>query len=174
MNEYSVFALSTTALCIGVLLTHQARVSDHVLWMGGLVIVLLLTMLIPAEEGGQNARLLLVSQGVVWLGLGYIAVRRSSPSMAGVAVLAPYAWLLVFATNAEQRLVNEDLLPIVLPEVGLGVWMLLLVAQQIGVNHRLGEANLNLAGGFAGLSEMSSRVRDSDLLNLWNLGVVLA
>ena len=152
MNEYSVFALSTTALCIGVLLTHQARVSDHVLWMGGLVIVLLLTMLIPAEEGGQNARLLLVSQGVVWLGLGYIAVRRSSPSMAGVAVLAPYAWLLVFATNAEQRLVNEDLLPIVLPEVGLGVWMLLLVAQQIGVNHRLGEANLNLAGGFAGLS----------------------
>ena len=174
LNEYSVFAVATTVLCIGVLLTHQAQVSDYVLWMGALVIVLLLTLLIPADEGGQNARLLLGSQGVVWLGLGYAAVRRSSPSMAGVAVLAPYAWLLVFATNAEQRLVNADLVPIVLSEVDLGVWMLVLVAQQIGVNHRLGEANLNLAGGFAGLSEMSSRVRDSDLLNLWNLGFIAA
>ncbi|MBN30364.1 MAG: hypothetical protein CMB34_06855 [Euryarchaeota archaeon] len=174
LNEYSVFAVATTLLCIGVLLNHQARVSDHVLWMGALVIVLLLTLLIPADDGGQNARLLLGSQGVVWLGLGYVAVRRSSPSMAGVAVLAPYGWLLVFATNVEQRLVNADLVPIVLSEVDLGAWMLVLVVQQISVNHRLGEANLNLAGGFAGLSEMSSRVRDSDLLNLWNLGFMFA
>jgi len=174
LNEYSVFAVATTLLCIGVLLNHQARVSDHVLWMGALVIVLLLTLLIPADDGGQNARLLLGSQGVVWLGLGYVAVQRSSPSMGGVAVLAPYAWLLVFATNVEQRLVNADLVPIVLSEVDLGAWMLILVVQQISVNHRLGEANLNLAGGFAGLSEMSSRVRDSDLLNLWNLGFMFA
>ena len=39
LTEYSVFALATTGLCIGVLLTHQANVSDHVLWTGGLVIV---------------------------------------------------------------------------------------------------------------------------------------
>ena len=50
LSEYSMFALATTGLCIGVLLTHQANVSDHVLWMGGLVIVLLLTLLIPAED----------------------------------------------------------------------------------------------------------------------------
>ncbi len=174
LTEYSVFALATTGLCIGVLLTHQANVSDHVLWTGGLVIVTLLTLLIPADDGGAQARMLLVAQGIVWLGLGGIAVLRHSPSIAGVAVLAPYAWLLVFATNAEQRLINADLIPIVLSEVDLGVWMALLVLQQVAVNHRLGEANLNLAGGVAGLSEMSSRLRDSEVLNLWNLGFILA
>ena len=174
LGEYSVFAIATSGLCIGVLLTHQANVSDHVLWMGGLVIVVLLTLLIPAGDGGGHARLLLATQGAVWLGLGIIAVLRGSPSIAGVAVLAPYLWLLVFATDVEQRLVNADLVPIVLSERDLGVWMVLLVVQQIGVNRRLGEANLNLAGGFAGLSEMSSRLRDSDVLNLWNLGFLSA
>ena len=125
-----MFALWPTGLCIGVLLTHQANVSDHVLWMGGLVIVLLLTLLIPAEDGGRQGRLLLVSQATVWLGLGAIAVLRHSPSIAGVAVLAPYLWLLVFATDVEQRLVNADLVPVVLSEVGLGVWMVLLIVQQ--------------------------------------------
>ena len=174
LGEYSVFAAATAALCVGVLLTHQANVSDHVLWMGALVIVVLLTLLIPAEDGGENARLLLVSQAAVWLGLGFVAVLRSSPSMAGVAVLAPYAWLMMFATDFEQRLVNADLVPIVLNEGDLGIWMLALVAQQIAVNLRMGEANLNIAGGFSGLSEMSSRLRDSEVLNLWNLGFILS
>ena len=174
LGEYAVFAAITSLLCGGVLLTHQANVSDHVLWMGALVIVVLLTLLIPAEDGGDNARLLLASQGAVWVGLGAIAVLRSSPSMAGVAVLAPYGWLLLFATDVEQRLLNADLVPIVLNETDMAVWMLALVAQQITVNLRMGEANLNLAGGLSGFSEMSSRLRDSDALNLWNLGFVLA
>lgn len=174
LSEYSVFAMATTGLCMGVLLTHQANVSDHVLWMGALVIVVLLTLLIPAEEGGRQGRLLLVAQATVWVGLGAIAVLRHSPAIAGVAVLAPYLWLLAFATNVEQRLVNADLVPIVLSEVDLGLWMVLLVVQQMGVNHRLGDANLNLAGGFAGFSEMSTRLRDSEMLTLWNLGFVLA
>lgn len=174
LGEYSVFASATAALCVGVLLTHQANVSDHVLWMGALVIVVLLTLLIPAEDGGENARLLLVSQAAVWLGLGFVAVLRSSPSMAGVAVLAPYAWLMMFATDFEQRLVNADLVPIVLNEGDLGIWMVALVVQQIAVNLRMGEANLNIAGGFSGLSEMSSRLRDSEVLNLWNLGFILS
>ena len=140
LGEYSVFASATAALCVGVLLTHQANVSDHVLWMGALVIVVLLTLLIPADDGADNARLLLVSQGAVWLGLGFVAVLRASPSMAGVAVLAPYAWLLVFATDFEQRLVNADVVPIVLNEADLGVWMLALVAQHVAVNVRMGEA----------------------------------
>ena len=173
LGEYSAFASATAVLCVAVLLTHQASVSDHVLWMGALVIVLLLTLLIPADDGGDNARLLLVSQAAVWLGLGYAAVHRSSPSMAGVAVLAPYAWLLVFATDVERRLVNADLVPIVLGEVDLGIWMSVLIVQQIGVNRSMGRSNLNLAGGLAGLSELSSRLRDSDLLNLWNLGFIL-
>ena len=174
LSEYSLFAVLTAALCGGVLLNHQARVSDHVLWLGSLVIVVLLTLLIPAEDGGSGSRLLLASQGVVWVGLAGLALMRSSPSMAGVAVLAPYAWLLVFATDIESRLVNADVVPIVLAEGDVGWWMGALVAQQILVCSRLGGARLNLGAGFAGLSEISGRLRDSEVLNLWNLVFFLA
>lgn len=174
LSEYSLFAVLTAALCCGVLLRHQARVSDHVLWLGSLVIVVLLTLLIPAEDAGTGSRLLLVAQGVVWVGLGGLALLRSSPSMAGVAVLAPYAWLLVFATDIETRLVNADVVPIVLAEGDVGWWMGALVVQQILVCTRLGGAKLNLGAGFAGLSEISGRLRDSEVLNLWNLVFILA
>ena len=174
LSEYSLFAVVTAVLCGGVLLNHQAQVSDHVLWLGSMVVVVLLTLLIPAEDGGTGSRLLLVSQGVVWIGLAGLALMRSSPSMAGVAVLAPYAWLLVFATDIETRLVNADVVPIVLAEGDVGWWMGVLVVQQILVCLRLGEAKLNLGAGFAGLSEISGRLRDSELLNLWNLVFLLA
>ncbi|MDP6199310.1 MAG: hypothetical protein QF531_00935 [Candidatus Poseidonia sp.] len=173
LEAYSLFAALSALLCTGVLLNHQANVSDHVLWMGSLVVVVLLTLLIPAEDGGQTARLLLVSQAVVWVGLAALAVLRHSPTMAGVAVLAPYIWLLAFATDLESRLVNADLVPIALNEVDAGWWMLALVVQQIVVCMRLGEANLNLAAGIAGFSEISTRIRDANVLNLWNLSFFL-
>ena len=53
LGEYSVFAAATAILCISVLLTHQASVSDHVLWMGSLVVVILLTLLIPHSSRGR-------------------------------------------------------------------------------------------------------------------------
>ena len=174
LEAYSLFAALSAVLCAGVLLSHQTSVSDHVLWMGSLVIVVLLTLLIPASDGGQGARLLLMSQAVVWIGLAALAVLRHSPSMAGVAVLAPYVWLLLFATNLESRLINADLLPIAINEVDAGWWMAVLVAQQIVVCMRLGQANLNLAGGVAGFSEISTRIRDANVLNLWNLTFFLA
>jgi len=174
LSEYGVFALLSSGLCVAVLLMHQTNVSDHVLWLGSLTVVVLLTLLVPAEDGGAGSRLLLASQGVVWTVLAGLAVARASPSMAGVAVLAPYAWLLVFATNVEVRLVNADLVPIVLAEGDVGWWMLLLIGLQVGVCSRLGEATLNLGSGFAGRSEISGRLRDSEVLNLWNLGFLLA
>jgi hypothetical protein len=174
LTEYSLFATLAAGLCVTILLMHQADVSDHVLWMGSLTVVTLLTLLIPAEEGGANSRLLLVSQGTVWLGLGALAVMRSSPSMAGVAVLAPYAWLLAFATDLEARLINADLLPLTLAPQDVGWWMGVLVLGQVGVCARLGEATLNLGSGWAGRSEITGRLRDSNLLNLWTLGFALA
>ena len=174
LTEYSLFATATAALCIGVLLMHQTDVSDHVLWMGSMVVVVLLTLLIPADEGSGNARLLLATQGMVWVGLATMAVMRSSPSMAGVAVLAPYGWLLTFATDFETRLINADLVPVVLSEADTGWWMAALVVQQIVVCLSLGHAKLNLGAGFAGLSEISTRLRDSEFLNLWSLSFFLA
>ena len=174
LSDYAVFAAATVAVVTGLLLRHQTDVSDHVLWLGALVVVTLLTLLIPADDAGSSARLLLVTQGAVWLGLGALAVQRRSPSMAGVAVLAPLAWLLIFATDVESRLVNADVLPISLGSTDVGVWMTLLMVQQVGVNRALGSAHLNLAGRFAGFSEISARLRDGASLNLWNLGFVLA
>ena len=174
LSEYSLFAMMSAALCATVVLLHQTSVSDHVLWLGSVVVVVLLTVLIPADHDDSGARLLLATQGVVWLGLGALAVVRSSPSMAGVAVLAPYVWLLAFGTDFEQRLVNADLVPVVLAETDVGWWMLALVGQQAMVCARMGEARLNLGANWAGASEISSRIRDADLLNLWNLGFIMA
>ena len=174
LTEYSAFAILTAALCVVILTSHQTNVSDHVLWLGSVVIVILLTILIPANEGGPTSRLLLASQGVVWLGLGVMAYRRDSPTMAGVSVLAPYVWLLIFATNFDQRLLNSNTVPILLDEVDIGWWMLALVAVQIIMCTKLGEVTLNLGSSFVGRSEMSSRIRDTEFLNLWNLSFFIS
>ncbi|WP_338174555.1 hypothetical protein [Candidatus Poseidonia alphae] len=174
LEAYSIFASLLAGLTVIVLLQHQTSVSDHVLWVGGIAVVILLTLLIPAEDGGTNSRILLATQGIVWLGLAGLALLRRSPSIAGVAVLTPYLWLLVFATDFESRLVSSDVLPIVLAEQDIAVWMALLVVQQVGVNMSLGSSNLNLAGRLGGFSEISARLRDSKALNLWNLSFVLA
>ena len=174
LGDYSIFASIAAVLCLTVLLQHQTEVSDHVLWMGSLATVILLTLLIPADDGGEGARLLLVTQGAVWIGIAGLAVWRQSPSMAGVAVLAPYAWLLIFATDFESRIVSADLLPIVLNDSDMGVWLCLLMIQQVAVNSSMGEANLNLAGRLSGFSEISARLRDSKLFNLWNLSFIMA
>ena len=148
---------------------HQTAVSDHVLWAGGLVIVTLLTLLIPADKAGDGSRVLLASQGVVWIGLSYLAVKRDSPSIAGTAVIAPWLWLLFFATDAENRLVSADFIPIAIAEYDLAIWMGVLLIQQVWVNIEHGETGLNIASRLAGLSEFNARLRDSAVLQLWNL-----
>lgn len=174
LSGYSLYAAITAALTTAALLRNQTSVSDHVLWMGGGVIVILLTLLIPAGDVDGNGRLLLGAQGVVWIGLSWLAVKRSSPSIAGTAVLAPWVWLLLFATNADDRFVSMDLIPIVLDEVDLAVWMGILVIQQISVNVHHGETGLNLAARLSGASELGARFRDSGMAKLWNLSFVFS
>jgi hypothetical protein len=174
LSPYSLYAAVTAALTAAALLRNQTSVSDHVLWMGGTVIVILLTLLIPAGEADGNGRLLLASQGLVWIGLSWLALQRDSPSIAGTAVLAPWVWLMFFATNADARIVSMDIVPIVLDEIDLAIWMCVLVVQQIGVNIHHGETGLNLATRLAGASEVGARFRDSGMAKLWNLSFVLS
>ena len=89
LSAYSIYAILTALLTSIALLRNQQAVSDHVLWIGGIIIVILLTILIPAETDGWR---LLASQGTVWLGLAWLGVQRQSPSISGVAVLMPWVW----------------------------------------------------------------------------------
>ncbi len=171
LSGYSIYAILTAILTSVALLRNQQAVSDHVLWIGGIIIVLLLTLLIPAESKGWR---LLASQAAVWLGLAWLGVQRKSPSISGVAVLMPWVWLLMFATDVESRMFSNDFIPVTLDEQHVAAWMLLLIVQQIYVNLSQGQATLNLAGRLAGLSELGARARDSGLLQLWNLSFILS
>ena len=167
-SVYAVFSATITGIA---LLNHQHAVSDHVLWMGSIVVVILLTLLIQAEEPVW-ARSLLISQAIVWIGLAWLSVQRNSPSLAGTASLAPWAWLLFFASNIEDRLISVDLIPINIGELDLTVYILLLVGIQIPLNLKLGDTGVNLAGRLAGMSELSARMRDSGMLRLWNISFI--
>ena len=158
LRPYSIYAAVTAVLTTGALLRNQTAVSDHVLWAGGLVIVILLTLLIPANDGGSGARTLLVSQGIVWIGLAQLSMYRDSPSIAGTAVVGPWLWLMLFATDVENRLVSADYVPILIEQYDLAVWMLLLVSQQIWVNMKHGETGFNLASRLGGMSELLSLI----------------
>ena len=171
LSAYSIYAILTALLTSIALLRNQQAVSDHVLWMGGIIIVILLTILIPAETDGWR---LLASQAIVWLGLAWLGVQRQSPSISGVAVLMPWVWLLMFGTDVESRMFSNDFIPVVLDEQHVAAWMLLLIVQQLYVNLSQGQATLNLAGRLAGLSELGARARDSGILQLWNLSFVLS
>ena len=171
LNAYSIYAILTALFTSVALLRNQQAVSDHVLWLGGIVMVILLTLLIPAERDGWR---LLVSQASVWIGLSWLGVQRKSPSISGVAVLMPWIWLLLFATDVESRMFSNDFIPVVLDEQHVAAWMLVLIVQQLYVNLSQGQATLNLAGRLAGLSELGARARDSGLLQLWNLSFVLS
>jgi hypothetical protein len=174
LDGYSLYAALTALFTAVALLRNQTAVSDHVIWLGGLSIVILLTLLIPAGDAKNGARLLLITQGIVWIGLSGLAVYRSSPSIAGTAVLGPWVWLLLFATDADARLISADFIPISVNEFDLFLWMSLLVVQQIWVNIRHGEVGLNLAARLVGFSEVGARFRDSGLAKLWNLSFLFS
>ena len=174
LDGYSLYAVLTALFTVVALLRNQTAVSDHVLWLGGIAIVGLLTLLIPAGDPENGARLLLATQAIVWVGLSGLAVYRASPSIAGTAVLGPWVWLLLFATDADSRLVSADFIPISIDELDLFAWMSLLIVQQIWVNIRHGEVGLNLAARLVGFSEVGARLRDSGLAKLWNLSFLFS
>lgn len=174
IGPYAIFAAIAALLTAGAFIRDQSSVSDHVLWTGSIVIIILLTLLIPAGESSGGARILLISQALLWCGLAGLAIKRQAPSLAGTAVLAPWLWLMIFATDLESRIISNDLILISIDIWDLSYYMLLLIFMQIPINLSLGKAGVNLAAGLLGLSEVGARLRDSGMLRLWNLGFLFA
>jgi len=174
-EPWSIFAALSAAITVFTLLSNESAVSDHVLWMGGIVVVILLTILIPAGESEiDGARGLLLGQIVVWGGMAWLSLQRNSPSLAGTAVLAPWIWLMIFASDFEDRLVSMDVIPVVLPQMEVGLYMVGLVAFAIPINLKLGDTGVNLASRLIGMSELSARLRDSGMMRLWNIGFLMS
>ena len=170
-EPWSIYAAFSAAITTFAILNHQHAVSDHVLWIGSIVIVILLTLLIPAEEQGM-ARTLLICQSLIWIGLGVLAIQRHSPSLAGTTTLAPWIWLVFFASNLESSLISADILPMNFSEFDLSIYLILLIIIQIPLNFKLGVSGVNLAGRLVGMSELSARLRDSGMMRLWNISFI--
>jgi hypothetical protein len=183
LSGYEIFAALAAVVTIGILLRHQSNVTDRVLWIGSLVLILLLTIMIPAEaleSGGDGGLLLLSALILVHFSTAWLALRRDSPSIAGVTVLAPWAWMFAhrFWTSSIENLSQArnfdvsgwDL--VVLDPAFIAVYLGLAAMLQYPVNMRLGDTGVNLAGKLIGASELSARLRDSGLMKLWNLGLI--
>ena len=170
-EPYSIYAVFSAAITTAAILNHQHAVSDHVLWIGSIVIVILLTLLIPAKDENL-ARALLSCQALVWIGLALLAIKRDSPSLAGTTTIAPWVWLFFFASNLESRLISVEILPTNFGEFDLSLYLILLILIQIPLNFKLGDSGVNLAGRLVGMSELSARMRDSGMMRLWNISFI--
>jgi hypothetical protein len=171
LSAYAIFAIGATAVTGFALLKHQTAVSDHVIWLGGIVIIILLTILVPADDI-QGGRFLLIGVGSVCGGLAMLALLRNSPSLAGVAILMPWLWALVFATDLEARVIKTDVIPIQFAELDLAFFLAAIILLQQPVNQRLGATGVNLTSRLLGMSEISTRLRDSGLFRLWNIALL--
>jgi len=181
ISGYEAFAVLSTIVTVAMLLKHQSNVTDRVLWLGSLVLILLLTILIPADsvsEGGDEGLYLLCGLTIIHLATGALALKRVSPSIAGVTVLAPWLWMFVHAlwtssleSFSEARDIDVDLL-IVLDPKFVALYLTVAALIQYPINLKLGDTGVNLAGKLIGATELSSRLRDSGLMRLWNLGMI--
>ena len=78
------------------------------------------------------------------------------------------------ASGAEDRIISVEILPTNFPEYDMTAVIILMLVQQYTVNAKLGSTNLNLAAAVPGLSEFGARLRDSNFMNLWNIGFIVA
>ncbi|MDE0707550.1 MAG: hypothetical protein OSB33_01235, partial [Candidatus Poseidoniales archaeon] len=181
VSGYEAFAVLSAIVTVAMLLQHQSNVTDRVLWLGSLVLILLLTILIPAEavsKGGDEGLYLLIGLTVVHLATGALALKRVSPSIAGATVLAPWLWMFVHAlwtssleSFSEARDVDIDLLIVLEPKY-VALYLTIAALIQYPINLKLGDTGVNLAGKLIGATELSSRLRDSGLMRLWNIGLI--
>ena len=135
LSGYDVYSVLTVVLTGFILLQNQTNVSDQVIWGVGVSAVLILTILIPAEDY-SGARMLLYSQAVVWIGMG-AALLRKSAGIAGFSVLGPWIWLLMVASGAEDRIISVEILPTNFPEYDMTAVIILMLVQQYTVNAKL-------------------------------------
>ena len=151
--------------------------------MGVVAILSLLVILVPAESvdsGGDGGVLLLGMLSILHIGSGALAIKRKSPSLAGVTVLLPWTWIIIeqFIQEAVRTiLISNDFddpggIIEMAPEP-LAVYLLVCSVMLVLVNERMGKTDVNLASKFLGISEISASIRDSGGLQLWSLGLWL-
>lgn len=180
LDAYDLFTILAGVVTGFVLLRDQDRVTDRVLWLGAVAVLTLLVILVPVNStasGGDGGVLLLGLLGAMHVGTAVLAVRRDSPSLAGVTVLLPWSWVLleeVVEETVRILLVANNVLDpgsmIDLEPVPLGAYLALSCVLMVTVNVRLGKSGVNLAARFLGISEISASIRDSGALQLWSLG----
>ena len=169
LSGHAVFAAGMGFVAANSLLRNQSAVSDAVMWLGAVIGAILLTLLIPAGED-QHGSFLLLAIGLLFTSLGGFAMKRGSPSLAGVSVLAPWLWVLIFATDIENRIVAMDVLPIVLNGDILTIFMFSMGLLQVAVNMKMGDTGVDLGKAFGSGTEALARIKDSGVLKLWQLG----
>ena len=174
LSSYGLFSILSACMITVTLLKYQSSVSDIVLWTGSLLICLLLTILIPASENGDQGLFLLVSLFLLFTGTATLAILRKSPSLAGVSIMAPWFWVFLFGIDASTRIIGQSIISIFLNEWYLALFLILVTIMQYPVNKLLGSTGVNLAAKLLGLSEIGTRLRDSGMLRLWNIGYILA
>ena len=181
LSGYELYTIGATIATAQLLLRHQSNVTDRVLWTGSLVIMTLLTILVPAHtpaSGGDAGLLLLSCLLILHLATAGLALMRQSPSLAGVTVLAPWAWMLVHrmwtasaGTYAAAREVEVGAIDAVyLDPLFITIYLGAVTLLQLPLNLRLGETGVNVASALVGSTELSARLRDSGMMRLWNLG----
>jgi len=183
MDSYELFTILATIVTGFVLLRDQERVTDRVLWIGSVVILALLAILVPTEasgSGGDGGILLLGLLVTMHVGTAVLAVKRKSPSLAGITVLLPWSWVLIEELTEETirilLVANDRVDPgsmIDLEPLPLGAYLAASCILMGVVNIRMGENGVNLASKFLGLNEISASIRDSGALQLWSIGLWL-
>ena len=151
--------------------------------MGVVAVLSLLIILVPAESvdsGGDGGVLLLGMLSILHIGSGALAIKRKSPSLAGVTVLLPWTWIIIeqFVQEAVRTILisndfNDPGSIIEMAPEPLAVYLLVCSVMLVLVNERMGKTDVNLASKFLGISEISASIRDSGGLQLWSLGLWL-
>tara|TARA_B100000900_G_scaffold2098_1_gene1826 strand:+ start:16577 stop:20383 length:3807 start_codon:yes stop_codon:yes gene_type:complete len=191
-DSYEVFAVIGIFVTGFLMIRDQHQVTDRVLWTGSIGIVILLVIMIPANQltdsslclsecsSGDGGLLLLSTLSLVHIGTGYLAIKRKSPSLGGVTVILPWAWVMI------EEILEEGIRTIIvangnsdpgsiihLDPIPLLGYFSISSLLMIIVNYRLGANEVNLASKFLGVTEISASIRDSGLLQLWSIGLWL-
>ena len=177
-DEYDIFTIFGSILTGYILLRDQNSVSDRVLWIGSVLVLIILVSLVPTK--GDGGSLLLILLSLLHIGTAALALKRDSPALAGVTVLSPWVWMILEKITEEAM----NTLYIVknssnwnnsleLEVYALASYLSISLILMAIVNIKLGKNNVNLASKFLGLTEISATIRDSEILQLWSIGLWL-
>lgn len=180
VDPYWAFSAGSAVALVGMLVVHQGKVSNTVLWTGSIGISVLLLVLIPLDGS--------IEYGLAWVLLifgtmhsagGWLAIKRGSASLAGVAALTPWIWPPVLVVIDEMGVTFSSARELGgaadgTLEIGGGIFVAYLAISLIlgvFVCSRFGDSSLNISSGIIGTSEISASIKQSGTLDLWNLAL---